>query len=49
MRMKKEDQNTEYKQSWRGVCLKWISSFPNAWMQCHSGVLLRDGGEERVI
>ena len=28
--MKKEDQNTEYKQSWREEYLKWICGFANA-------------------
>jgi len=28
----KEDQNTEYKQSWREEYLKWICGFDNAGM-----------------
>ena len=29
--MKKEDQNVEYKQSWRDEYLKWICGFANAY------------------
>ena len=28
--MKKEDQNIEYKQSWRDEYLKWVCGFANA-------------------
>lgn len=32
-----ENQNTEWKESWRDVCLKWICEFANA----EGGVLIR--------